>query len=597
VSAGVGSLSFKIGVFMGYQVVSSKTDVAKLAAGLLDARRRMPWCVVSHTVQAPTSYLNLDGLASSVAEIAEVFLIAHGELTYHLSDLLPEGTGVYGDAARLYQRGFSKQAGTFDVPRYLLDVSNSKRLQVEIENDIWKNADLGTFKKDRGKREVAQTGKVVKVYPPSVAVVELANGMRATIRQEVCFPGIPIHWFISEQDELNGTWDEANSDFIPNGTKLTLKEVVEHYGFGHVVLGLVKSSERQTGIITVFPGVDIKITREEISGNDRDLVLDFLDVGDVVAARLYRDPQGRTGLRMDDIDDDEIPLPALPILEEGRPWLVEAHNEDTETTEFESDLETEEPEVLKTAVEATPTSTIGLPGPGVVIVQPANSTALGGRERSDFQFQVKVLNGRIQDLEGRLKARELDVMALSAELRDVESNLAGALHNYREERKKSTAAKRQGARIDNGKSTTQSRRSRWITDEDWFGEELRRAWVGRYKPEDRKEFALDLAKVSYGREFFNTLRESHISEEDLRKIVRVVLDIVTDRNSRERMHEVHPLRESASSSARNLTREDGAICFRAYVEENTAQAKRLHFWKVPNGWELSRVGLHDDMRA
>lgn len=582
---------------MGYQVVSSKADVARLGKGLLEKGRKAPWCVVSRTAQTPKSFLNLDGLARSVAEIAEVFLIEHGDLTYYLSDLLPEGTGVYGDAARLYLPDFNLGSGTFDVPRYLLDVSNSKRLQIEIENEIWRNADLGSFKKDRSKREVAQTASVVKVYPPSVAVVELGNGTRATIRQEVCFPGIPIHWFISEQDQLEGTWDETNGDFIPNGAKLNLKDVVEHYGFGNVVLGLVKSSERQTGVITIFPGIDIKITREEISGNDRDLVLDFLDVDDVVAARLYRDAQGRTGLRMDDIDDDEIPLPALPILANGRPWLMEAHNETLETSELESDFEIEEAEVPKTESVPIVTGAIGLPGPGVVIVQAATEAALGGRERSDYQFQVKVLNGRIQDLEGRLKARELDVAALNLDLKDAESKLARALHNYREERKKSTAAKRQGARIDSGKSTTQSRRSRWLTDEDWFGEELRRAWVGRYKPEDRKSFNLDISKVSYSKEFFNTLRESHISEEDLRKIVRVALDIVTDRNSRERIHEVHPLRENASSSSRNLTREDGAVCFRAYVEENTAQAKRLHFWKVATGWELSRVGLHDDMRA
>ena len=582
---------------MGYQVVSSKADVAKLAAGLLDAGRTMPWCVVSHTVQAPTSFLNLDALAGSVAEIAEVFLIAHGELTYHLSDLLPEGTGVYGDAARLYRRDFNKQSGTFEVPRYLVDVSNAKRLQFEIENEIWKNADLGTFKKERGKREVAQKGKIVKVYPPSTAVVELENGTRATIRQEVCFPGLPIHWFISELDELEGTWDEANNDFIPNGAKLTVKDVVDQYGFGNVVLGLVKSAERQTGVITVFPGVDIKIAREEISGNDRDLVLDYLDVGDVVAARLYRDPQGRTGLRMDDIDDDEVPLPALPILANGRPWLQESREEVLESDDLEPAISTVEPETFEPEEVQVVTGSIPLPNPGLVTVHVAGGSPLGGRERSDFQFQVKFLNGRIQDLEGRLKAREKDVASISLELRDAESKLSNALHLYREERKKSTAAKRQGARIDNGKSTTQSRRSRWLTDEEWFGEELRRAWIGRYKPEDRNEFDLDLSKVTYGSDFFETLRESHVSEEDLRKVVRVVLDIVTDRNSRQRIHEVHPLRESASNSARNLTRDDGAACFRAYLEEHTAQAKRLHFWKLPNGWELSRVGLHDDMRA
>lgn len=581
---------------MGYQVVAGKADVVRLAEGLLDKSRKMPWCVVSHTSQAAKSFLNLEQLSESVAEIAEVFLIQHGELTFHLSDLLPPNTGLYGDAARVYPVGYNKKTDTFDFPRYLLDSSNAKRLQQEIENEIWAGADLNSFKKARGKREVNETVQVTKLFPPSVAVVALRSGRMATIRQELCFPGVPIQWLLAEGDSVSGTFDEVNNDFIPKGTQRTLKEIATNYGFGNVVLGLVKTAERQIGEITIFPGVDIKITREEISGNDRDLVSDFLDPGDVVLARIYRDPQGRTGLRMDDIDDDEVPLEALPILENGRPWLEEGRHvfkeAVVETPEAAASSETE-----IASEEPVTTGSIPLPGPSFSPTPSAGEEPLTGRKKSDFELQISVLNGRIRDLEGRLKAREKDVTAIAGELKTVEDKLSRVSQNYSEERKKNTAAKRQGARIDSGKSTTASRRDRWLTDEDWFGEELRRAWIGRYKPEDRKEFVLDLSRVTYGASFFETLRESHIDEDDLRKVVRVSLDILTGRNSIQRMHEVHPLRESASSSAKNLTRADGAACFRAYIEENVAQAKRLHFWKLNDKIELSRVGLHDDMRA
>jgi hypothetical protein len=521
---------------MGYQVVAGKSDVVRLSEGLLDKSRKMPWCVVSHTSQAAKSLLNLELLFESVAEIAEVFLIQHGELTFQLSDLLPPNTGLYGDAARVYPVGYNKKTDTFDIPRYLLDPSNSIRLQQEVENEIWASADLSSFKKARGKREVNEIVQVAKLFPPSVAVVARTNGRMATIRQELCFPGVPIQWLLAEGDSLNGTFDEVNNDFIPTGSQRSLKEIAAHYGFGHVVLGLVKSADRQVGEITIFPGVDIKITREEISGNDRDLVSDFMDPGDVVLARIYRDPQGRTGLRMDDIDDHESPLEALPILENGRPWLEEGRHVFKEAVlELSSGpVAEDEPEVL--VEEVVSTGSIPVPVPGFMPAPAVEEAPLTGRKKSDFEFQISVLNGRIRDLEGRLKAREKEVTAIAGELKASEDQLSRVSQNYSEERKKNTAAKRQGARIDSGKSTTVSRRDRWLTDEDWFGEELRRAWIGRYKPEDRKEFVLDLSRVTYGPSFFETLRESHIDEDDLRKVVRVSLDIVTGRNSIQRMH-------------------------------------------------------------
>jgi hypothetical protein len=43
--------------------------------------------------------------------------------------------------------------------------------------------------------------------------------------------------------------------------------------------------------------------------------------------------------------------------------------------------------------------------------------------------------------------------------------------------------------------------------------------------------------------------------------------------------------------------EDGSIALRAYVEEKTAAAKRLHYWMSPSKQiTLERVVSHDDVQ-
>jgi hypothetical protein len=60
---------------------------------------------------------------------------------------------------------------------------------------------------------------------------------------------------------------------------------------------------------------------------------------------------------------------------------------------------------------------------------------------------------------------------------------------------------------------------------------------------------------------------------------------------------VHPLRENMGAESAQVKRGDGARCFRAAIERNVAAARRLHFWRLPDGTvELSRIVVHDDYR-
>ena len=53
------------------------------------------------------------------------------------------------------------------------------------------------------------------------------------------------------------------------------------------------------------------------------MISSYLDIGGAVPVSLYRHPEGKIRLRMNDIDDDEPVPPALAVIEGGEPWLLE----------------------------------------------------------------------------------------------------------------------------------------------------------------------------------------------------------------------------------------------------------------------------------
>ena len=78
--------------------------------------------------------------------------------------------------------------------------------------------------------------------------------------------------------------------------------------------------------------------------------------------------------------------------------------------------------------------------------------------------------------------------------------------------------------------------------------------------------------------------------------LKCVVDVLTDLARTLTSRRVHPLRTGAGGDDAPITRADGAVCYRASIEVSTASARRLHYWKLPNGRiELSRIVLHDDV--
>lgn len=80
------------------------------------------------------------------------------------------------------------------------------------------------------------------------------------------------------------------------------------------------------------------------------------------------------------------------------------------------------------------------------------------------------------------------------------------------------------------------------------------------------------------------------------KIVEVCAEVLCGRAASQPSREVHPLRNGEGGDAPQRVRADGAKAYRVSLQVNTPSARRLHYWRLPDGRiELSKVGVHDDL--
>lgn len=131
-------------------------------------------------------------------------------------------------------------------------------------------------------------------------------------------------------------------------------------------------------------------------------------------------------------------------------------------------------------------------------------------------------------------------------------------------------------------------------EEDAVRHAIYLTWAEAVHPSDKAGTPLPDYRV--GEHFAASLRE--FTEPQQRKALRCVVDTLTGRSAELASRAVHVLRTSEAGDTPAVTREDGAVCFRANIETNTASARRLHYWKLTDGGiELSRAVQHDDFEV
>ncbi|GII99894.1 hypothetical protein CLV28_2975 [Sediminihabitans luteus] len=133
----------------------------------------------------------------------------------------------------------------------------------------------------------------------------------------------------------------------------------------------------------------------------------------------------------------------------------------------------------------------------------------------------------------------------------------------------------------------------FLDPEQQLRHEVYVTWAERVPASEKQE--RPLPEYAVGPDFVVSLDE--IEGVSRAKVLEVVVDVLTGDRKRLSALDDHPLRTHDGSSAPPRRRDDGAVCYRVYLQRNTAQARRLHYWRLGGAIELARVVLHDDTRA
>gem|GEM_PF-900461 len=268
--------------------------------------------------------------------------------------------------------------------------------------------------------------------------------------------------------------------------------------------------------------------------------------------------------------------------------------------------------VSETTVPETTVQGISAPArpvPATPLPEPQRALPLHrGAALQSAQLSLAESRQRIAALEDRLAASGASDSALArlreearvaqlrarealAELGD-EKRATRALKDEQRELKSQLFRARKASVATTPADPYRMRREQWLDEVDWVRHEIYLAWVDRVAPGERDDRALPDYRVGPG--FAASL--SSFDTAQLAKAFKATVDVLTGLAKDMPGRAVHPLRSGDGAGASDVIRADGARCMRAYIEQHTPAARRLHYWMLPGGAiELGRVVLHDDV--
>ncbi len=131
----------------------------------------------------------------------------------------------------------------------------------------------------------------------------------------------------------------------------------------------------------------------------------------------------------------------------------------------------------------------------------------------------------------------------------------------------------------------------FLDPEEQFRHEVTCEWAQRIPAAEKDD--RPLARYVLAPDFLDSVEQ--LEGISRAKVVAVVVEVLTGQVQHLAGRDLHPLRTGAAGSP-NVRRSDGATCWRVALQRESASARRLHYWHTRDGYEFSRVALHDDYR-
>lgn len=599
-------------------------DARALAAHLNGPGRTRPVAVISAPASRDTPYIDVEKIFDEVGDVVEVVTIPTGDVSRAFSAAMPPGTQVYGGAGRVYPVGTAWANDRRRAPlRFAFDDREGERsTQALIDDAVGMAAAAGLIGGTSTTSVLEVVGKVSNIVAGR-AVVRTTTGSFVYVVGELMVPGLPIERLLTKGMDVRGGVDDARrldvhgllrgADALP-------------YQPGEVVLARVDEVTEDAATLTLHPDLSVPVARTDVTMNDLDTLDTLMSASEVLRVRVDGCDPWR--VRLWDIDDDEPTVAAFSLIDGGPPWLVEGLPElDAELfapaePEAEPIPRDEAPAALaSTGPPAPPTSSptpvptkAAVPTPAI-FDRKRRAAAASGPPPANVPAAVVPTEppapkpapapspSPMAPANARLQA---DLAAAATRTRELKARVAGLLEENRQivahRNQLLDRNERLNEQLVRSRKTLRGTRTQSgmeIADEGpWFLDpaqqfdfEVRTAWARRIPAAQKGDLAL--AQYTLGPNFLRTVDELEGIKRT--KIVEVVVEVLTGLAGQIASRELHQLRESEGGGARHRVRNDGAGCWRVSLQVKTASARRLHFWRIPDGTvELAAVAVHDD---
>ncbi len=567
-----------------------------LARHLVDPHRSHTAVVVSYKI-GDSIRIDAEAVASQVGPEIEVFEITNGFETRQLQRGLPDQLHIFGTGARVYPHGPLWAAKT-PQPHLIHRTSELSSLYRNLENEVLAALQIEPPLPLTTAQLPVITEAVVQGFASTdraMATIS-SSGENVIIRGEDLLPGIPLNWLISKGQTLTGSLDPSTNILDIKQLLLPRASPVTVYKHGNVALARVKSVCPTHATVYLWPNSDFRIGVERISSNDLDSAEDLLTEGEVVRVRVLYE-QGAVRLSMLDVDDDEPAVPAPPLLRGGPPWLEShrpyaslftagisvvqaAHSVPDAASESEpSGVEHEKVEVLPTSAErrtALQSTQMQLETARRTIAELMSAAKKQGatdQVARALQDQLEDERHETADLARERNTAIHQIDALKGELAKAKASLV----QLRQKRRSASSR------------TESAPETLFLDPAEQFNFDLQNAWAQVVSAADKA--AHPLGKYSCSPQFLASWAQ--LTEQQRGKTLRAAVDLVADRKGPLRKREPHLLRVNEGAHAGVTLRGDD-VCWRLYVEQGTAAALRLHYWKLAaGGLELHEVVPHD----
>lgn len=566
----------------------------ELAVHLMQPRR-LHSVVVTRSARDDKAGFDAEAIYEEIKDWAEVIVVPTGRITYGLRDSLPSGWEVFGTAARVYPTGSGPHGVPPGRPHVVRAGDSIDRLSTELIDEVLflpdprtlvastsprpgpgaRAADPvrtvdppGTLSLGTGSHSMLVTGVVTGFKDQEfTALIALDNGTISEIHSDDIYSRVPVGWILDTGTRVAGV-HEPGATGLSIGESLLHPRLLQHYSWGQVIPCLVVEAGSESAVLVPVPGENISVSRADVSSNELDDVDSLLAAGQVVAARLVN-AAGLRKLVLVDVDDDEPVAEAPPLVRGGGPWLV-----------------IDRDHVPEPGDPPSTNTTAGLP----VLATPE-------RQREALRsalLQIDALKSEAKALRQAQSGTRADELASVMEQKDryraENAKLRALLRTKSEALNQNQRIARKKARTTETTASPEAR-DKFTSAEEALRHELYLEWVQRIPANEKSMYPWNPG-FAVGPKFAASF---YAHGPALRgKTLKALIQLLTGRAERMAAREVHPKRTGPGGEDPQSIRADGASCWRMSVESGVAGARRVHYWKLPDGrFELHELVSHD----